>query len=1230
MSADLLINAQKAIDRGDKVQARLLLRELILQDPGNEQAWLLLARVVEKRNQTIDCLERAYQINPKNHSVQLALSMLRTEIDSLSADDYQYTGPTGEAPLKSGIIEPAVQSFPSSSIDSEASHQKRRISVNWPFMIGALIVLAIIFLAIIGPHLAQSDPLEITALIKVGDKYATPPYPLLSPGFPLGSDGEGRDLLSRMLWAIRPTMILVLVVASVRLLLGTLIGLTAGWSTSWLGRALDGVIAVAISIPVIIVALGGIAAVGVDLGIWAFIIALSLTGWVETARVVREQTQVLRNQVYIEAAHSLGGTNTQILRWHILRQVLSLLWMLFAFEISSTLLLVAALGFLGYYIGGDVWISVTDATAVAISGMPELGQMLATTPLSINRPWPLLIIGALVFVIVLGFNLLGEGLRRRHGVHAIRQRSALADWTTRAQLWADENLWWPLANFFSRRSVRLASLGIILIAVVIGVVIFQTQELRKMDDRQIVSAFTQKQMWATARHDPYGTNWSQAAGPELPEVNWNFFDEMGFTGGPVVSIDGTIYIASNGSSLYAIDPAGEVLWETELAHNPVGTPGLNADGKIYVSDQEGGLTKLNERGEADWYYQAELAAAATTGPVIDPDGNAYYIQGQQVQAVSAAGEALWLSQPNNDPSQNEMVRLNSAGDLLFWGEVVLRSEDGSIISTSLLPDANRFFTGADGLDYLVDGHEVRSWDNNLPDPILSEPISWEHQKYSISKTSRDAGVTPDGKVWLFYTSFARSWGLGEDTRIVWLDQDGKLSGNVFYEIRNSQVIGVDQKARIFTCGNLDLGYGKPECQAFSPEAEKPLWILKLEESSQVVGGALVPNRLYIATREGFLYAIGAGETRMSGEGIAEEIQPETSPMDKESVLASAGEPLGPKVPVPTKIFMDESGFSGGAIDTDGGALYIASLAGELYALDPQGVIAWQVTLHAGGIGNPAIGGQGEIFVVDKEGGLTAYSEHGEMIWHYRAEPDLGGIAGPVVSSGGEIYYTIGSPGTGIIQAVSGEGEALWQTPVETDLFYRSPDVNASGDLIFFRDEIFDAVDGSAIDLELPFDVDQFFSGEDGENYLLAEGTVAAWQYHSEQAVISEARVLSPRGKPVNLGVTAEGVVWMLYPVEVYWFTTDGQALGVSSLSQGWIEGVAEIDRDFTIYAYGRDDPRFKRARSSCFAFSLESSEPIWISIFSTSFEEIVGGLMAPGGIYILTEEGNLYLIEDGQ
>jgi peptide/nickel transport system permease protein len=96
--------------------------------------------------------------------------------------------------------------------------------------------------------------------------------------------------------------------------------------------------------------------------------------------------------------------------------------MLFVFEISATLMLIAALGFLGSYIGGDIWVTITDVTAQAISGMPELGQMLATTGISILRPWPLLVIGGVVFLVVLGFNLLGEGLRRQSNQYSLGQR----------------------------------------------------------------------------------------------------------------------------------------------------------------------------------------------------------------------------------------------------------------------------------------------------------------------------------------------------------------------------------------------------------------------------------------------------------------------------------------------------------------------------------------------------------------------------------------------------------------------------------------------------------------------------------------------------------------------------------------------------------------------------------------------------------------------------------------
>ena len=106
-----------------------------------------------------------------------------------------------------------------------------------------------------------------------------------------------------------------------------------------------------------------------------------------------------------------------------------MLWMLFAFVISRTLITTAGLGFLGYYIGGDVWVDVDDFVAVRLSGMPELGLMLASAwseQQVLTEPWGMIIAGSVVVFAVLGFNLLGEGLRLRLSVNQAQRRSKLS------------------------------------------------------------------------------------------------------------------------------------------------------------------------------------------------------------------------------------------------------------------------------------------------------------------------------------------------------------------------------------------------------------------------------------------------------------------------------------------------------------------------------------------------------------------------------------------------------------------------------------------------------------------------------------------------------------------------------------------------------------------------------------------------------------------------------------
>ena len=163
----------------------------------------------------------------------------------------------------------------------------------------------------------------------------------------------------------------------------------------------------------LVIALATIAFVGIQRGLLAFLLGLSLTGWAETARYVETQTRVIRQQPFMEAARGMGAPPTHLVVYHILRHLLPLTAMLLAIEISSTLMTTAALGFLGYYIGGGAWLAVEDFVARNTAGIPELGQMLATAIEQILDPWPMVVVGSVVVLIIFGFSLLGEGLRRQ-------------------------------------------------------------------------------------------------------------------------------------------------------------------------------------------------------------------------------------------------------------------------------------------------------------------------------------------------------------------------------------------------------------------------------------------------------------------------------------------------------------------------------------------------------------------------------------------------------------------------------------------------------------------------------------------------------------------------------------------------------------------------------------------------------------------------------------------------
>jgi peptide/nickel transport system permease protein len=1089
---------------------------------------------------------------------------------------------------------------------------------NWSLALGSLIVLLIAVVVVVGPELAPHDPAEENAIIKVGDEWKIPPFGVLSvPGFPLGSDEFGRDLLSRLLWAVRPTMTMVAIVAVVRLVLGVLIGLCAGWFTGWVGRALDGLIGVFLSIPVLMVALGAIAAVGIEAGLKAFIIGLSINGWVETAQLVREQTRIIKNQLYIEAARALGASDSQILLGHALRQIMPMVWMLFAFEISGTLMIAAALGFLGYYIGGDVWVTVTDTVGRRISRTPELGQMLATTWVQIDKPWGMIAVGSVIFIMVMGFNLLGRGLRQRMSLRGLpshtRLRRARETFSLKVtepiSLWTEARVWQPLSAWASANSRPLGVIGLGILILGSSLLAWKAITNQQAQEALAEASVPEGHFWMAERRDAQGTLWSQSAGTITPEIQWTFEDPAGFSGGPAVSEKGIVYVTSNQGTLYALDPAGNVHWQAALDHGAVGTPAIDAQGRIYVTDKAGNLSAFGPQGGLQWRFEAQEDDFATSGPVIASDGTVYYVlRGHTVQAVSATGQGLWqtraLSQPTYAPP-----RLSVDGAWLFVKNVALDAQDGSLLEWDASLEIDQYLVGADGESYLQSGNDIVRWQLAGSSLEAAHRTTWDYRQFTVRAEGgpTDAGVTPQQLIWLLYSSNR------EDTRIVWLKTNGDMAGNIHYAQRVTQVIAVDRDATTYACGQNRMGGGM-ECMALAPASDSPLWQVSLGQGSTIAGGARVPGRLYVTLDTGTMYAIGEGQEplEIAGQESAPTAEPEPTSIAPSEEVAWT--------------FQAPAGFSSGPAALPDGNVYIASKDGTLYALDASGNPLWEVTLPAAPVAYPTLDAEGNVYLSDKAGNLSSFAPDGSLRWRFEPPESKPSTVRPLVAPDGTVYYTVGSS----VQAVSADGEGLWQTRSKTFRPSTPLQLTASGDMLFYADDAFDTRDGTLLELESSVEVDQFIAGNDGQNYLRAEHTVMQWQRNGSSVEIVQSAqwnydgVVNQQAPPQGAGVTQEQVIWISYygAATLAWVDLSGQILGTVHGNVFGDLPIAVIDEDATLYVCGT-----ARRSSRCGAFSPGSEEAVWQVELEGG--EPVGGVLIPQRLYVATEEGLLYAVGEG-
>lgn len=286
------------------------------------------------------------------------------------------------------------------------------------FLLGSLLVLVFIGLILVGPSLTDASPYQTHTIELIEGVIQAPPFEP-SDTYPWGTDVIGRDMQALVLAGARQTLTLAFLATMARLLLGTMLGVIAGWwQDSWIDRAIHAVISVWAAFPETIFAMLLILALGIQKGRSVFIITLCVVGWGQIAQFVRSQVISQKPKLYIEAARSVGARVLQILTRHTLPYLVPSLLVTFALEMGGVLMLLSELGFLNIFLGGGFKVMIGETSNMTpiiyyFSDVPEWGAQLANIRnWWRSYPWLAWSPGVFFFLSIFTFNLWGEGLRR--------------------------------------------------------------------------------------------------------------------------------------------------------------------------------------------------------------------------------------------------------------------------------------------------------------------------------------------------------------------------------------------------------------------------------------------------------------------------------------------------------------------------------------------------------------------------------------------------------------------------------------------------------------------------------------------------------------------------------------------------------------------------------------------------------------------------------------------------
>lgn len=274
----------------------------------------------------------------------------------------------------------------------------RRLRRDRLAMFGAALVGLLIIVALFAPALAPHDPSEQFRDGLTLDGQPVPGTLFRSAGgteFPLGTDANGRDLLSRIFYGARVSLMVGLLANLLAVALGIMIGMIAGYLGGWVETLLMRFTDIMMAFPTLLLAMTLVAILKPSL--WIIIVVIGLVYWTWIARVVYSQVLAMREREFVIAARALGGSRTHVILHHVLPQLIPVIIVWGTLGIATNVMLEASLSYLG--------IGVQPPTP-SWGGMIQQGQSYYR-----SAPWLVVYPGLAIMITVFAFNLLGDGLR---------------------------------------------------------------------------------------------------------------------------------------------------------------------------------------------------------------------------------------------------------------------------------------------------------------------------------------------------------------------------------------------------------------------------------------------------------------------------------------------------------------------------------------------------------------------------------------------------------------------------------------------------------------------------------------------------------------------------------------------------------------------------------------------------------------------------------------------------